>query len=420
MDRHTTHPSRQPRFRTFHAWANYRDYRLLWIANFCANSAQWLQLLSVGWLIRNLTADSDYSALLVITAGGLLSPPILIVGPWAGVLGDRVDKRKLIMVTQACMAVVSVLFAILVSTGQHEVWHAYAYVLVGGTARSITHPMQFALISGVVSRRDFPNAYATNVFTITVTRIVGPFVGGVLIASLGFVWNFAIEAALYAGVVLSLATMRTPYTSPPTAGQNSPMADLKEGVRYIWKGEKSLSQIMVLQVVPNVLLHPLYFLLPVFTSEVLGRGPDFGGYLLATTGFGGLIATVVIASGGFNSRRGLISLTTVGVSSVGAILFAQSQWILPSFILMGLFAYSQSTFRTTTGTMVQLLSPDHLRGRITSLQRYVEGFLPFSSVLIGLFAWRTSAPLAMTVVGIVGLALAVIFSRVYVQLRTEA
>ena len=337
MDRQTKNRPEHPRFRIFYAWSRYKDYRLLWLANFSANSAQWLQLLTVGWLVRHLTTGSASSALLVVVAGGLISLPILFVGPWGGVLGDRVDRRKLVMTIQAGMAVVSVFFALLVSTDHEQVWHAYIYVLVGGTARAITHPMQFALIASTVSREDLPNAYATNVLTITVTRIIGPFAGGILIASLGFTWNFALEAALYGGVVLALATMRTPYASPPVASPGSPMADLKEGIRYIWKGDKILSNIFVLQVVPNVLLQPLYFLLPIFTSEVLGRGVAFGGYLLATTGIGGLIATLVIASGGFNSRRGLVSLTTVGISSICAVFFAQSHWLVLSFILMGLF-----------------------------------------------------------------------------------
>ena len=96
-----------PRLHTFDSWIEYRDYRLLWVGNFCANSAQWLQLLTVGWLVRSLTEGSPSSSLLVVTVGGLSTLPGLLVGPWGGVLGDRIDRRKLIMGIQSFMAVLA-------------------------------------------------------------------------------------------------------------------------------------------------------------------------------------------------------------------------------------------------------------------------------------------------------------------------
>lgn len=418
MERPPTRPGRLPRIRTFEAWHTYRDFRFLWLANYCANSARWLQLLTVGWLVRDLTVGRAFSPLLVITVGGLYALPVLFVGPWGGVLGDRVDRRKLIMVTQGLMSTFAALFALLVSTGHHEVWHIYVYVFIGGVANSITHPMQQALIANTVSREHLTNAYATNTLTITSTRLIGPFVGGILIAALGFVWNFALESALYVLLVMFLMATRTPYGNrATTTTQASPLADLKEGVRYIWRGERVIFDLTMLQLVPNVLLQPLIFLLPTFTSEVLHKGADFGGYLMATTGFAGLVSTLVIASGGFNRKRGIVCLATVAVSSVFTILFARSEWLVASFILLGLFSYSQSTFRTSTGTLIQLLSPDRLRGRISSLQRYVEGFLPLTSMLIGVLAWNTSAPFAMTLVGFVGVGLSILSMRTNKRLR---
>ena len=142
-ERGNGHRGRLPHLATFDSWAKYRDYRLLWIGNFCANNAQWLQLLTVGWLVRDLTIGSGSSALLVITAGGLSTLPVLIVGPWAGVLGDRVDRRKLVMTTQMLMAVIAGTFALLEGTGRiQEPWQVYFYVLAAGTLRTITMPMQ--------------------------------------------------------------------------------------------------------------------------------------------------------------------------------------------------------------------------------------------------------------------------------------
>ena len=418
MQSGTPNRGRLPRLHTLDSWRTYRNYRLLWIGNFCSNSALWLQLLTVGWLVHRLTEGSSSSPFEVITVGGLATLPVLIVGPWAGVLGDRVDRRKLSMATHTCMAAAAVLFALLEGTGKiQETWHVYIYVLFAGAGRSITMPMQTALIANTVPREALTNAYAANVLTIPGTRIIGPFVGGIFIATLGFAWNFAIEAALYAATMVALFPMRTPYAQKATATQYSPLANLKEGVRYIWKGQRVIFNLLVLGLVPNVLLHPIWFLLPIFTAEVLHRGVDFGGYMLAITGFGGLVSAFIIASVGFIFRKGWVCLVTVVLSSVFVLLFAQSQWLIPSFITIGLMAFSQAYFRTTNGVLMQILSPETLRARITSLEQYSQGFLIFSSLLIGVFAWHTSAPFATTVVGLVGLALAILFLITYNKVR---
>ena len=416
MARNIAGRRRLPRLHTFDSWVTYKDYRYLWIGNFCSNTAQWLQLLTVGWLVRELTVDSDYSALQVITVGGLTTLPVLVVGPWAGVLGDRVDRRKLIMATQGFMALAALAFALMEGSGRiQESWHVY--VLVSGVCRTVTMPMQQALIANTVPRQAIINAYATNVLTIPGTRMIGPFVGGILIATLGFTWNFVIEAVLYTSVILALLPMKTPYGQVSTAGQSSPLANLKEGIGYIWKGERVIFNLMVLGLVPNVLLHPVWFLLPIFTAEVFHRSADVGGYFLAVTGLGGFIGALIVASVGFVFKKGNVCLAAVAMSSVCVIVFARSEWLIPSITIIGLMAFPQFYFRSANGTLIQLLAPDTLRGRITSLQNYGQGFVIFSSLLIGLFVGLTGATFAVTVVGISGLALAIFLSWSFPRVR---
>ena len=409
------------RIHTFDAWIQYRDFRFLWIANFFANSGQWLQMLSTGWLVQSLTAGSGSSALLVVTVGGLSTLPVLLVGPWGGVLGDRIDRKKVVMAIQAFMAGAAILFALLVQSGRVEWWHAYAYVLVGGTCWAITITLRQALVANTVPPSSFVNAYATNVLTITGTRILGPFLGGVLIATLGFTWAFSLEASLYVGTVLALAPMGTPYyQSVNRARTASPVADMKEGLRYIWRGERVVLHLIVLGLIPNVLLHPVWFLLPVFTVNVLHRDADVGGYLLAATGIGGLAAGLVIASVGFIFNRGVVLLVSMGFSSICVILFAQSHWLPAAMVLIGLMAVAQTTFRTAAGTLVQLLVPDNLRGRVTSLELYSQGFLILSSLLIGWFVDLTTVIITIMAVGGLGLALAAFSTATFHRVRQLA
>ena len=395
---------RMPRLQLFDSISAYPDYRLLFIGNFCANSAQWLQLLSIGWLVRSLTVGSSSSALLVVTVGGMNTLPGLFVGPIAGVIGDRVDRRKLVMGLQIFMSIFALLFAFMVGLRMVTVWHAYIYVLVSGLCLTVTQPMRQAMIANVVPRESLGNAYATNVITIPGTRMIGPFIGGILIATLGFFWNFTMEAVLYAANVLLLMRMKMPYYQPrKIAKGQSMLVDLIEGFMYVWRDNRVIIYLTALSLLPNTLLQPLMFLLPIFTEEVLRRGPEIGGLFLAINGFGGMVAAMLIASFGFVYRKGQIVLVTALISSVLVLLFSQA-YIMPlAFFLIMLYAASQTVFRTTNGTLIQLLVPDEMRGRVTTLQRYSMGFVVLSSMAIGWFAGVFSVSVALAVMGIMGI-----------------
>ncbi len=391
---------------TLDSWRAYRDFRFLWIANFFANTAQWLQLLTVGWLVRDLTDSFASSGLLVVTVGGMITLPTLVVGPWAGVLGDRVNRRKLAMGVQTFMAVAAVIFAIVVHSGHVEWWHAYIYVFVSGICWSTSLTMRQTLVANTVPRESLVNAYASNTLTITGTRMVGPFIGGILITTIGFTWNFAIEGVLYAATVLTFWPMKTPYLQArPEDTGGSPLANFMEGLRYVRKQERVIWNLLVVGLIPNVLLHPVWFVLPVFTVEVLHRSADTGGILLAVTGVGGLLSALTIASVGLGAHRGLICLMAILIASASVILFAYSHWLVLAMILIGLMSLAQATFRTSSSTLIQSLVPDHLRSRITSLHLYSQGFVFMSSLAVGLLVDLTTVVVALTSVGAAGLVL---------------
>jgi len=388
------------------------------VANFFANTAQWLQLLSVGWLVRDLTDSFASSGLLVVAVGGMTTLPTLVVGPWAGVLGDRVDRRKLVMAVQSFMTVAAITFAFVVHSGHIEWWHAYVYVFVSGTCWSISITMRQTLVANTVPKEALVNAYASNTLTITGTRMIGPFIGGVLITTVGFTWNFAIEASMYAATVLAFWPMKTPYLQHrPADSSSSPLSDFLEGLRYVRKQERVIWDLLVVGLIPNVLLHPVWFVLPVFTVEVLHRTADTGGVLLAVTGFGGLLSALTIASVGFGANRGLICLWAVLVSSAAVVLFAYSPWLVPAAILIGLMSLAQATFRTSSSTLIQSLVPDHLRSRITSLHLYSQGFVFMSSLAVGLLVDLTTVVVALAAVGIAGLILGSISYLVLPRVR---
>ena len=370
-------------------------------------------MLSIGWLVKELSAGSGAGGLLVLSASALNTLPGLVVNPLTGVLGDRLDRRKLAIVVQSVAAALALGFAFLVDTDYIRYWHAYAYVLISGCCLAITQPIQQVMISNTVPRGALTNAYAINTLTVTGTRIFGPFVGGILIASIGFFWNFALEAALYLGVVLMLIPMRTPYTSTAhgsgeTAGQRqriTPIADIRDGLRHLWRQQKEVLEIALISVIPNTILHPLWFLLPLFTVEVLQAHADMGGYLLAITGVGGLISTLCIATWGFPFRRGRILVATCILGSLSTMLFSQCSWLWAAFIVLAVMSFFQAYFRTTAGTLVLTIVPDQYRARTMALLAYERSSLIGVSILVGLLADFTSASIAILAIGALGLSM---------------
>ena len=401
---------RIPRPRTLDAWFQYRDYRLLWFANFCANTAMWVQLLTVGWLVKDLSEGLQIGGLLIASVGAINTLPWLLINPLSGVMGDRLDRRKLVIVMHAFGAALAFAFAFLADSDIVRFWHAFVYVLLSGALLAINQPLQQIMVANSVPRHLVTNAYALNVMTITGTRIFGPFIGGLLIVWLGYFWNFALEGALYLGVVILLLFVRLRYTESTLAGSGrgfSPVADFVEAIVHLWRRQREILQLIALSTVPNTILHPVWFLLPLFTAQVLHANADMGGYLLAITGVGGFLSTLIIASFGLPSRRGHVLLATAAFSSITTMVFAFSSWLPAAFVFLALMSLWQSHYRTAQGIVVLTIVPDEFRARTMSVLAYERGFLTVSSILVGMLADATSASIAIATLGGLGLVMTV-------------
>ncbi len=368
----------------------------------------WVQLLTVGWLVKDLSAGSHIGGLLVASVGAINTLPSLLMNPVSGVLGDRLDRRKLVIVMHSLGTVLAFGFAFLADSDLVNFWHAFAYVLLSGTFLAVTQPLQQVMVANSVPRELVGNAYALNVLTITGTRIFGPFVGGLLIVFLGYFWNFALEGFLYLGVVILLLFVRLRYTESTVSGirrRFSPVGDFVEAIVHLWKRQREVLQLMVISLVPNTILHPVWFLLPLFTAQVLHANADMGGYLLAITGVGGFMSSLIIASFGLPSRRGYLLLMTAAASSITTMAFAFSSWLPAAFVFLALMSLWQSHYRTAQGIVVLTIVPDEFRARTFSVLAYERGFLTASSILVGMLADATSASIAILALGGIGLAM---------------
>ena len=411
--------TKQGGLRTFTALQNNRDYRFLWAGNVAANCAQWLQIFTIGWLVFSI---SNGSAMHSVAVAGIRSLPILAVGPLAGVLADRMDRRKLLIVTQFSLAVLAAAFALVVASGRVEVWHAYAYMSLAGIGFAVKQPLRQALVANTVRRADLANAMALNAMGITSMRLAGPLLGGVLISAVGFKWNFFFEAGLYVVMVLLLLPTRTPYRETSgkasSSTQRASMFDsLLEGLRYIF-GNAVMRRLTIVNFVRTGVFMPLILLLPVYTQQALGAGVGTGSVMIAVMGIGGFTATFVMATWGFFAKKGAVVLITLFTGSIAILMLGVSHWLWLSLIMMVVMGLSQTHFIVSNQTLIQSVVPDDLRGRVSSVWHYESGLIPLAAVAIGYTADKMDINTALIGVGIVALVLSIFFAIRFRDIRS--
>jgi len=386
----------------------------MWSATFCANTAQWLQLLTLGWLVKEFTEGSGNSALLIVGVVGVVSLPGIFVAPLGGVIGDRLNRRHVVMVLASVMSLSALSFAWVYELGYMTIWHVYAYAFLAGTCESIAMPVRQALISNTVPREYLSNAFTTVNLTFPMTRMVGPFVGGILASSVGFFWNLNLEAFLYMSLLILTTLMATPFTNPKAKDYMYSnfnvkvfFADLVDGFKYLFNQQRALFKVMILSLIPNVITFPLLFLLPVYTAEILKEGPDWGGYLLSVNGFGGMVSILVFSAFGFPDKRGLMCILSALVTGVLTLLFGLVNWIPLAFLLIVFFGTAVSIFRTTNGVLIQTLVDDRYRVRTHSFYRFIMSFVVISSFIIGRLIDMTSLQLVIVGMGILSIIMSV-------------
>ena len=411
----TNPPFRPPsgRVKTFSSLQNHVNYRYLWTGDLFANCAQWLQFITIGWLALDITGSALHSILTV----AVRALPVLVLGPWGGVLADRLDRRKLVMGAQVVMVSSALTFGVLLANGKIDsIWHVYGYMLVSGIAFAFVQPTRPALVANTVPREDLGNALALNAMAVTSMRLAGAAISGILIDTLDFHWNFFVESGLYVGMIVLLAPMKTPYRRESDAKKSSPLADLKEGLGFIFASREML-RLMVMNFVRTGVFMPLLLFLPAYTEEALGRGAGVSTAMIVMMGAGGLLATIMISSFGFFTKKGLVTLLTLISGSSVIVVLGLSQWVWLSVPVMLIMGLSQTHFIVANQTLIQTLVPDNLRGRVTSVWHYESGLIPLFAALTGGVGVLVGIATAMAIGGVIALFVSLFFLVQFANIR---
>ena len=359
-----------------------------------------MQGIAQSWLVLTLTDSAVQLGLVNACQFG----PTLLLGLPAGVVADRVPKRRLLLTTQAVAWLVASLLALSVATGNVALWHIYAAALGLGLVNAFDMPARQAFAVELVGKADLPNAVALNSALFNTTRIVGPAIAGLLLAQVGAAVCFVINAASYAPVVAGLALMHTRVAPAPDDGHASPLDRLREGLAYVRATPAVALPIALVGVVATFGMN-FNVWVPLLARRDFAAGAAGFGVLMSAMGVGSLLGVLVLAFKGRKPRRRLMLATGLlfGLFEIG-LAFAAAVPIpfLAALPIMAAVGWMMSTTMATANTLVQTTAPDELRGRVMSIYMTVfAGTLPIGSLLAGASATALGTPASVAIGGVI-------------------
>lgn len=387
----------------------HRNFVLFWVGLITSNTGTWMQLVAQGFLIYQLTGSKAMLGLV----GLARAIPMLLFPLWGGVLADRVDRIKLLWVTQTASLATALGLALAVSLGLVPPWHVVAASFLNAVAGAFDQPTRQALLPQLVPKEDLLSATSLNSAVFTGAAFTGPALYGLVAPFIGIAGAFYLNAASFAAVFLALALLRLP-DQPRVAPRGNPLQNLLEGLRYV-RGNQALSTLVLLAAVASFFGRSYTFLLPALVQDVLAIGLPaetqlvYQSYLTSAAGVGTLLGAFGVAGIGGGWRKGRLLFGSALVFTVLLVLFGLSPvYWLSAALLLGV-GLTNNVFSATTSTLLQMLAPGELRGRVLSL--YTLCFLGFTPLGSGL-----AGPLA-EVIGVRG---AIVLGAVVIAAATVA
>lgn len=379
-----------------------RDFRIFWYGQMVSLTGTWVQSVAQQWLVLKLTG-SAFKLGLVTT---IQFTPLLLLALIGGAIADRLPKRNLLLATQIVSMLLAAGLGTLVATNTVRYWQVLVFAGLLGTVNAFYVPARQSFVPELVPKEALLNAVALNSAIFNGARVVGPAIGGVLVATLGLPLNFFLNAASFLAVIAGLLLIRTrPVRQRP---RETILLNVKEGLVYIQETPVVLT---ILVLVGSASLFALNFttILPLIARYTLHSGSSGFGFLMAASGVGSLMAAIGLAFVTARERsRQFIYIGAAGLS-LAEIVFAFSRSYLLSAGLLVVVGIGQTIFTTTANTRVLSLTPTHLQGRVMSVYSLMFlGMTPFGSFLSGIIAQRWGPPAPLYLGG--GITLAITFA----------
>jgi len=395
-------------FKAFH----YRDFRLMWIGACTSSVGTWMQIVAQGWLIYRLSHSSFLLGLDQFLAG----IPIFLFSLIGGVVADRAERRRILMISQYIQMASAAILTALVATGFVQVWEILCLSFFSGLAQAFGGPAYQALIPTLVDRDDMPNAIALNSIQFNLAVAVGPALAGITLARLGEKWCFGLNALSFLAPIISLSMISARFL--PEVTTDSIFSSLKQGIKFL-RDQGSMEALITLAFLMTFLSMPMRTYIPVFVKDIFHRGPETYGNLLSLMGVGSIFGSLGVASRGNMGNKGRFALTMLMCLGAGIAVFSFSKFLALSYSMLVLVGASMMAVFATVTSLVQLITTNEMRGRVMSVYNCAfRGGMPMGNLVSGWLVPAFTAPVVLGVNGFLLILVAVYF--LLVQRRMAA
>jgi MFS family permease len=390
----------------------YRDFRVQWFGACTSSIGTWMQIVAQNWLVLSLTDSAFFLGLDAF----LQQLPIMLFTLVGGVLADRYDRRRTLLASQYVQMSTSATLALLMFFHAVQIWHILVLSFVTGLAQAFGGPAYQSLVPTLVAKKDLPNAVALNSIQFNVARVIGPTLFGATLVA--FRTNgydepqamnaaFALNALSFLVVIYTLMSLRVKHLAPAKTG--SMREEMSSGLSYV-RHHGDLVALIVLAAATTFLGFAVLTFLPLFAQRIFHEGATTYSQLMAWSGAGSIVGALIVAWLGKFPRMGATSLAVQVVYGVLIIAFAMSRVIWLSEVLLFLTGAALMVVFSTVTSLVQLIAPNEMRGRVMSIYMLAfRGGMPLGSLVSGFFATYVGAPMVIAVNGALLIVVAVYF-----------
>jgi MFS family permease len=384
----------------------YRNYRLFFIGQSISLIGTWMQVIAISWLVYDLT----HSALLLGLVGFFSQIPTFFLTPFSGVFIDRWNRHRILVATQTLSMIQAFILAFLTLTGRISVWHIVLLSLSLGLVNAFDMPARQAFVVEMVEKRsDLSNAIALNSSMVNSARLIGPAVAGILVAIVGEGFCFLINGISFMSVIAALLAMKIKKI-PKNKYSNNIAQDIKEGFRYAF-GFVPIRSILLFLGLISLIGMPYTVLMPIFAKDILRGGPNFLGFLMASSGIGALVGGIYLASRRTVLGLGKILTAATGIFGLSLIIFSVSKNLWLSLSMMFISGLGMIIHIASTNTILQTITEDDKRGRVMSFFTMAfMGMSPFGNLMAGALANSIGASNTVLISGGICILGTIIFS----------
>lgn len=371
----------------------YPDYARLWRANLGVGIGFWMQSVAQGWLVVELTDSPFMLGLLAF----FRSLPMAIISPFGGVLADRLDRIRLVLIAQIMLAGTALTVGLLVALQRVEIWHLALAALILGTTFAISVPARNAAVSDIVPRHVLANAVALQSTTQNGARMVGPALAGFLIGAIGIAGTYFAQLGLYVWSLINV--LRIGRDRMRTRAPGSPLRNLRDGFVYL-RDSKPILALVLLSLAPAVFGMPVIWLLPAYVKhELIGGAGDLG-ILMGAFGLGAVAGSIAAVAAANVSRKGALMIAAALLHGLFLAVLALTRSMAVGALVLAMAGVFQAVQMATKLTVIQLITPRRLRGRMISMLMITWGLSPLGLLPLSFVAESIGTPIAIGAGGV--------------------